>query len=79
MKFLVKIYITSKFNFYEKTETLLVYFWEIIYITSEFNFYEKTETSLVQFCVIIYITSEFDFYEKTRNFIDSISGNNLHN
>ena len=43
------IYITSEFNFYEKTETLLLQFCVIIYVTSEFHFYEKTKTLLVQF------------------------------
>ena len=32
---------TSEFNSYKKTNTLLAQFWAIIYITSEFNFHEK--------------------------------------
>ena len=37
-EFWVMIYITSKFNLYEKAKTLLTQFWGIIYTSRKFNF-----------------------------------------
>ena len=68
--FWTTIYITSEFDFYEKSRNFIGLVLAIISITSDLIFAKKkTETLLTQFWAIIYITSEYNFMEKTNTLL----------